>query len=147
METNARRIGLKAAALLRKQERDSLNLFRALPHQTPIFESVATELGIIGGNRSGKSTTAAVRFASIARNKPVFDSRGREHNLRLPHQRNRKLLMWVIGLDWEHLGKTIWRLLFEHGLFKVILDEDTKKWRAFDPTNPRDAARELQARP
>lgn len=101
--------------------------------------------GVVTHN-SGKSTAAAVKFAAVARDKPVYGPDGEPIEQRLSHQKNRPLLMWVIGLSWEHVGSTIWRLLFKPGLYKIIRDraDGTGPWRAFDPV--KDAGREMECR-
>jgi hypothetical protein len=136
---------LIAAAEYARLKNDGLELFRAMPTQMPVFNSTATEILARGGNRSGKSTCLAVRFASIARDKPIIGSDGKPIDLRLPWQKNRSLMMWVVGLQWDHIGSTIFRLLFKRGLYKIIRDEHTGAWRAFDPVG--DNLRERDARP
>lgn len=136
---------LKAAAELSRRQNDGLAMFRAMPTQEDFFHSNASEIGLWGGNRSGKSTSAAVKFAAVARDKPVYDSHGNAIEQRLPWQKDRPLLMWIVGLQLNHLGQTIYRLLFRPGLYKIIRDERTRRWRAFDPVA--DAHRKSEAKP
>lgn len=124
---------IKAAAELSRRHNDGLEMFRALPNQVPALQTKASEYLLRGGNRSGKSTIAAVRFAGIARQKPVYGPNGEVLVQRMPHQMDRPLLMWVIGLSWKHIGDTIWRLLFKPGLYKIVRDPETKKWRRYHP--------------
>lgn len=108
--------------------------------------SITTEAGsyisddVISHN-SGKSMISAVRFASIATDIPVTTKNGDRIYCRLPHQRGRPLTMWCIGYGETHIGQTLYRLLFQRGAFKIIRDEKTHLWRAYDPTDPRDLAR------
>jgi hypothetical protein len=94
--------------------------------------------GLVTHN-SGKSTSAAVKFAAVARAKPVYGSDGQVFEQRLPHQQGRKLTMWIVGLQLNHIGQTIHRVLFRPGLYKIIRDEATQAWRAYDPV--KDAGR------
>jgi len=102
--------------------------------------------GIVSHN-SGKSTSAAVAFASIACDIPVTLSDGTEVNLRRPHQRGKPLVMWVIGYDQKHIGQTIYRLLFKMDLFQIIRDKETNSWRTFRRWDPEDAERIAEAKP
>jgi hypothetical protein len=87
--------------------------------------------GIVSHN-SGKSTSAAVKFAAAALDMPVTLSDGTEVHCRRPHQRGKTLTMWCIGFDEKHIGQTLHRLLFKPGLFKTAYDPDTKKLRAWN---------------
>lgn len=90
---------------------------------------------------------SATRFAAIARDMDIQTQDGRLIPARLPHQRGRPLIMWVVGFDLAHIGQTIYRVLFRAGLYKIIQDPVTAQWRAFDPTNPYDAENEDLAKP
>ena len=96
--------------------------------------------GIVSHN-SGKSMISAVRFASIATDIPVTLKSGEQVHCRLDHQRGRPLTMWCIGYGETHIGQTLYRLLFQRGAFKIIRDEKTKQWRAYNPQDPADIAR------
>lgn len=135
----------RAAAELARRSNDGVEMFRPLPHQERVFTSKVTELLVRGGNRSGKSTTAAVLFAAAARDKKITLRDGRRLYARLPWQRRRPLLMWVVGEQWQHIGDTIWRMLFKPGLYKIIRDDETGLWRPFLPEC--DADREKDAKP
>lgn len=91
--------------------------------------------GIVSHN-SGKSTCCAVKFAAIARDKPITLKNGRKVHMRRKYQRGKNLRMWVIAYDAKYIGQTIHRLLFEPGLFKIIRDPSTGQWVTFDPHNP-----------
>lgn len=137
-----------AAAELAKRRSDALGLFRLLPgKQEAVAHCKVRETLIRGGNRSGKSTLAAMRFAAIATDRPIYDSKGRPIEMRLPHQKGRPLTMWLVGYKNDHIGQTLHRLLFRPGLFKVIRDKNTNLWRAFRPWDADDKAREDQAKP
>ncbi len=111
MKINRRQF--QAAAELTRRQNDGLALFRSLPHQDEFFRSDATEILVRGGNRSGKSTVTAVRTAAIARDMAVTLSDGSVVQQRLSHQKGRPLLIWVIGIQANHIGATLHRLLFK----------------------------------
>ena len=123
----------KAAAELKKRKMDALELFRATPIQAEILKCDVRKYLLRGGNRSGKSITAAVRFASIVRGIPVRSTDGDIIHCRAARQEGRPLLCWVVGLALDHIGQTMHRLLFRPGLFQIVRDEKTGMWRAFNP--------------
>lgn len=146
----------KAAASLAAQYRDGLRMFRAVqplpgketwPNQVGLFDSTATEILLGDGNRSSKSMCAAALFAAIFRDVPVTTWDGRQINCRMKHQRSRPLTMWVVGLQLNHIGQTIYRLLFEPGAYKIIQDKKTGIWRAWMPWYGDDADRWDDTRP
>jgi hypothetical protein len=124
----------------------SLSLFRPLEHQEPFFRNWARQHLLRGGNRSGKSTCAATMFASVALDIPVTLSDGSQLSMRKPWQKGKCLRMWVIGFDLRHIGETIHRLLFREGLFKIIKDKETGRYRAYRPWDPEDSSRESEVK-
>lgn len=124
-----------------------LETFVSQPHQDAIFISMVRELLVQGGNRSGKSVCCAVLFAALAMNKEITLSDGRKINPRQKHQQGRPLTMWVIGYSLTYIGQTIYRLLFQPGLFDTIRDSETGRFRAFDKTDPKDMERRAMVRP
>lgn len=134
------------------EESDAIKLFRPMPpefmSQEDVLRAECLHKLIRGGNRSGKSTIAAVMFAAAARDMPITTWSGEEIHVRRPWQRGKPLLMWVVGYDWDHIGDTIYRLLCEpnHSL-KMIRDLETGVLRAFKPWDPSDAAREDETEP
>lgn len=139
--------GLQYAIELARRHNDGLGMFRAFQTQLPFFESQSSEFLLRGGNRAGKTISAAVKFAAVVRGKSVHDRDGNAIEQRLPWQKNRPLLVWCIGLQWTHIGDTIWRVLFKSGLYRVIRDQPdgNSPWRAFDPV--KDKGRELECKP
>jgi hypothetical protein len=131
-----------AAVIAERRARDeeALSLFRAMPSQVGFIESLASERLVRGGNRSGKSTIAAVEIASAACRRPVNGPDGKP--LRMKYPTNRPLTIWIIGLGETHIGDTLYRLLFLPGAFYCIKDEETGKLRAWNPSDPKDMARE-----
>ena len=51
----------------------------------------------------------------------------------------------IIGRDWKHIGMVVYPMLFRAGAFKIIKDEKTDEWRAYNPV--KDAKRKDEARP
>lgn len=115
--------------------------------QVGLAKLTTNEQGAISTNRSGKSTVCAAKIAAAARNVPLLAWNGEQIDCRLPHQKGRPLTIWVIGLQLNHIGQTIFRLLFQEGAFRMIDDEDTGAWRAWRPWSKSDAARESRTRP
>lgn len=101
--------------------------------------------GIIHHN-SGKTLCSSLRFAAIARDIPITFSDGTEVELRLPHQKNRPLLMWCVGYDLRHIGQTLHRVLLRANLYKIIQDKDSGQWRAYDPSREDDRLREAECK-
>jgi hypothetical protein len=142
---NSVTVGVETAALeLERREREALHVFRPLPHQRPIYENDAKEVIIRGGNRSSKTINAAMKVVSEALRIPVQDGNGNSFPLFTPA---RPLLIWAIGYDEEHIGTTIYDRLFEPGLFRVLRDEVTHKWRTYRPWVPEDCARKNETKP
>ena len=68
----------KALKELSLRQCDALDIFRPMKYQEPIFLAGSTETLGRGGNRSGKSTCMAARFAAIARDMPITLEDGRK---------------------------------------------------------------------
>lgn len=135
-----------AQALIAAKGRFSstLEMFRPTEKQEPFF--LAMELDYIiemllgGGNRAGKSICATICMASFILNRPVTFNDGSKHHMRPERWRNEALKIWIVGYDWKHIGKTMHRLLFESGLYRIIRDQKTGKWRAWNPEDPAEAS-------
>lgn len=105
------------------------------------------ELAGVLHHNSSKSMCAATLFASIVRDKPICTWDGRMIETRRPWQKGRPLLTWIIGLQLNHIGQTIYRLLFKAGAYKIIKDKQTGDWRAFRPWDPEDRERRNEVKP
>lgn len=134
---------IQALAEYGKRKVDAISMLRPYPHQEKIFEDRCQESLVLGGNRAGKTLSCAVKFAAAARDIPITMEDGRQVHIRRDHQRGKPILMWVFGLDMNHIGKTIHRVLFrsEPALFYIIRDEITSAWRSYQPWNPSDLER------
>lgn len=121
---------------LAKRQVDALRLYEPMPAQDKFHRCKASEIVVRGGNRSGKSTCAFVEDARCMRRMD-------------PYQKypDKPLLMYVIGYDQDHIGRVVHRMLFRAGVFKIIRDQTTGKWRAFRPSDPADAGREAETKP
>lgn len=125
-----------------KRQVEMLRLFRPLPYQVPIFTSKAPDLIVRGGNRSGKTTSASVLFASLAMGKPIIGPDDKPLPSPWPKHwpKDGGLLLWCVGYDEKHVGQTIFRHLFMPGLFRVIKDPVTGKYRTYQPWRTEDQA-------
>lgn len=147
--------GIKALQALAADLHDGLKMLRLIgPDLDPSFNDQVglaklstNEQGAISTNRSGKSTVCAAKIAAAARNVPLIAWNGEKIDCRQPQQKGRPLVIWVIGLQLNHIGQTIFRLLFQEGSFRMIPDEDTGAWRAWRPWDKADVARENRCRP
>lgn len=148
--TSSVAITQKQAAIAREaisRQSEAMLLFRADERQIPCLQCERRETLIRGGNRSGKSTLAAVRFAAQATDRPVLGPDGEPYYQRRKDQQGRALTMWVVGIQLNHIGQTVHRLLFRSGLFKVIRDKKTKQWRAYREWDEEDRERRDEAKP
>lgn len=135
--TSARQF-VEAVTQLRKSKLDGLKMLRLTPKQAAIAADPCSEILIEGSNRASKTLVAAARFSSIARGIPIKTTDGKEVHCRLAHQNDRALLMWVIGDHLRHIGQTIYRVLFQPGLFRIVMDQDTGFYRAWNPVTFKD---------
>lgn len=115
---------------LARREREALNLFRPLPHQVPIFTSRARELLIVGGSRAGKSMCMAAEISAAALGVPIIGPDGKPLPMKY---RKPPLTIWLIGKEENH-SSTWHRLLLEDQYeLKIVRDDQTGQWRAFNP--------------
>jgi len=119
---------------LRERKVESLKLYRPNPNQEKIHECTASEILVLGGNRSGKSLSTFIEDARAVTGQDPFNKYPKENGV-----------LVVIGKDWKHVGLVCYPLLRKPGAFKIIKDEITKEWRAFNPNT--DEHRRHEARP
>ena len=138
------------AALAGEEERrakEALRVYRPAK-QMPFHLSHARELILRGGKRSGKSVGVAAEFTSRVLGYQIYGPGGKSIPLKFPVSTPKDpLLYWVIGWDIDHIGQTMYRLLFQGGLYRVIKDKLTGIWRTFNPANDDDAARYEESQP
>ena len=150
-DKSARFLALATELVNRRIE--ALQLLRLLPTQEAAARATAKEVSQRGGNRAGKSLLAAALTASVALQQPLTTYSGEIIPprylvpLNADGKPSRPRQIWIVGYDGNHIGKTIHRLLFKAGAFKIIRDKQTNAWRAYQPWNPEDAAREGEVKP
>lgn len=139
-----------AKAILERRERmsNALLLFRPTLKQELFFRAMTQdqllEVAVTGLNRGGKSVAVAVWFAAVVLDEPVTMRNGEKLHMRPRRWAGENLLCWAVGYDWTHNGETMYRLLFEPGLFAIIKDKKTGEYRSYDPTIPGDLARKSE---
>jgi len=120
---------------------NALSMFRPSEHQEQFFlafeRDKLDEILLGGGNRAGKTLCASVAIASAALNHPITFRDGSKHSMRPARWMGEPLKIWIVGFDWSHIGKTLHRLLFKKGGFRVIKDKDSKKYRCWNPDKDR----------
>jgi hypothetical protein len=128
-----------------RREREILKVYRPSIQQGPIHRSKASEIIVRGGKRAGKSVAVSALFASRVTGTPVIAEDGTEiHSPWSPPTPDYPRIYWIIGWDTKHIGQTIFRLLFlpgQGGSYRVIQDEKTGQWRAWNRANPEDRKR------
>lgn len=90
---------------------------------------------MIGGNRSGKSLCTFVEDAWAATGTHPIEGK-------YPSEGGNLV---IVGQNWKHIGLVVVPYLFRAGAFKIIRDEQTGMFRAFDPIA--DAPRAKEAKP
>ena len=113
---------------------ESLRLYRASPLQERMHASMASERLVIGGNRSGKTISAAVEVARAAVGCDPYNKYPKSD-----------AVIAVVGRSYSHLGMVCVPYLLRADRFKIIRDSRTQQWRAFDPVS--DASRKAEAKP
>jgi hypothetical protein len=134
--------GLREARLrqiheeLTHRKMEALRLYEPQAEQAAFHASLASERIIRGGNQSGKSLAA---FVETARAAVGADPYGK-------YPTDRPLTIWIFAYNALQIGRTVNRLLFRDGAFYMIQDEVTCQWRAYRPWDPKDRARQKEAK-
>jgi hypothetical protein len=113
---------------------ESLRLYRPSPKQDEMHACMASERLVIGGNRSGKTLCSAIEAARAAT--------GQDPHGKYPEKDG---VLACVGRNWGHVGLVLVPYLLRAGAFKIIRDEQSGEWRAYDPA--RDADRKAQCKP
>lgn len=113
---------------------EALRLYRPTQMQEKVHESRASEILVIGGNRSGKSLCTFVEDARAVCGKDPYGKYPEKDGI-----------LAIVGKDWKHIGLVVYPMLFMAGAFKIIKDEQSGEWRAYNPVT--DAHRERDAKP
>lgn len=119
---------------LRERRNEALKLYRPNPQQEEIHKCRASEILVIGGNRSGKSLCTFVEDARAVTGQDPYGKYPKENGV-----------LVIIGRDWKHIGLVVYPMLFHQGAFYIIKDEHTGDWRAYNPVA--DAARKSERKP
>jgi hypothetical protein len=129
----------KLARELAARRLEAIRLYEPQDWQESFHQCEATNRIIRGGNRSGKTTAASVECARAAL--------GRDPHGKYPDYSDSEenMIIFVVGFDQRHIGRKLHRILFRAGAFWIIRDEETRRWRTFDPEG--DAHREKQKKP
>lgn len=119
---------------MRERRLEALRLYRPTPQQEEVHKCRASEILVIGGNRSGKSLCTFVEDARAVTGQDPYDKYPKENGI-----------LVIIGRDWKHIGLVVYPMLFKAGAFYIIKDEQTKEWRAYNPAT--DFARKAERKP
>lgn len=120
---------------------EALRCYRPTNIQLEFHQSGAPERVVRGGKRSGKTVSCSAEFASAVTGMPIIAPDGKPVKRHYP---KKNMLCWVIGFDLTHIGQTIYRNLFEPGIFMVLPVGDGT-WRTMNPANAEDKARAAEA--
>lgn len=120
--------------VLADRRMEALVLYRPTELQDKIHQCRAREILVIGGNRSGKSLCTFVEDARAVCGKDPYDKYPKKDGV-----------LVIVGKNWNHIGVTVYPMLFKAGAFKIIKDATTGAWRAFDPVA--DAGRVSETKP
>lgn len=115
---------------------EALKLYRPTPQQAAVHQCKASEILVLGGNRSGKSLCTFVEDARAVCGKDPFGKYPEKDGI-----------LAVVGKDWKHIGLVVYPMLFMAGAFKIIRDEATQEWRAFNPESDRHRSAEAKPAP
>lgn len=113
---------------------EALKLYTPSALQEEVHACTTSEVLVIGGNRSGKSLCTFVEDARAATGQDPYGKYPEKDGM-----------LVIIGRNWTHIGLVCVPYLLKAGAFKIIRDEQTNKWRSYDPS--RDSARKHLAKP
>jgi hypothetical protein len=111
-----------------------LKLYKPNKNQEEIHQTKASEILVIGGNRSGKSLCSFVEDARAVTGQDPFKKYPEKDGM-----------LVIIGKDWKHIGLVVVPYLFKPGAFRIIKDSETGEWRSYNPAN--DSARRSETQP
>lgn len=112
-----------------------MRLYQPTQAQWDFHKCLASEVLVIGGNRSGKSLSTFIEDAWAATGTHPIEGKYPKENGNLI----------IVGANWRHIGLVVVPYLFKAGAFKIIKDEATGNWRAYHPV--KDVARKAEAKP
>ena len=113
-----------------RRKMEALKIYEPTGIQQAFHSSKATHRLVRGGNRSGKTTVAAVELARAVCGVDPF--------LKYPVEGGRA---FCVGRNLDHIGNVMWRKLGRSGAFRIIRDLQTKQWRTYKPWEKSDLDR------
>jgi hypothetical protein len=113
---------------------EALRLYHPSPKQDDFHASTVSERLVIGGNRSGKTFSSAMEIARAATGQDPYKKYA-----------ERDGVIACVGRNWSHIWMVMVPYLLRAGAYKIIRDEQSGEWRAFDPV--RDVNRKAQTKP
>lgn len=117
-----------------RRDLEPLPLYKPMPQQQAFHESDAFIRLAIGSNRAGKTIGCAAEFSRAVLNCDPY--------AKYPTSG----IAYIIGKSLKHIGDTIYRKLFQPGVFRMIRNE-RKQWEIFRPWTPQHLGREAETRP
>jgi hypothetical protein len=127
----------QALAEMVKRRREALKLYWPLDIQDEFHKSQILIRLLLGGNRGGKTTPAAVEVARAVTGQDPYG--------KWPKTDGNFI---VVGKDGSHVGKVMYpRLFLRRRNFLTIRDRETGLWRSWRPWDEWDVANKDQAKP
>lgn len=123
-------------AELARRDCEPLRLYEPLPAFAEFHKCRAQERALIGGNRGGKTTAAVVEFVKIIT--------GQHDDPKFPKTNGRA---YLVAKDEKQIAGVFYRKLFRPGLFDIIRDEQTGRWRVYRPDQDAHRAHEKKPAP
>lgn len=96
-----------------------------------------TQFSVINAN-SGKTVTVAACFTAVLKDKEITLHSGERIRMRPERWRGEPLLAWCFGYNHSHIATVLYKALFRADLFRMIRDQRTGQWRAWDPSKKQD---------
>ena len=136
LSLSQRRFLYKIIKEVSSRRKESLKLFRPMVNQEEFFACRAPERVLRGGNRGGKTLSAAVEVARAVT--------GSDPHGKYPATNGK---FACVGWDLQHCADVMFVKLFGPGPFKAIKCPITGDFRSFDPTIKYDSEHEWLAVP
>lgn len=121
---------------IRERRLEALRLYRPNPNQEKVHATAASEVLVIGGNRSGKSLCTFVEDARCVTGQDPYGKYPKENGI-----------LVIVGKDWKHIGLVVVPYLFRAGAFRIIKDEVSGEWRAYNPATDEHRKKETKPAP
>jgi len=129
LSQSQRRFAARAIQEIANRGMEALKCYQPVPDAEAFHQSDARLRLLIGGNRSGKTSTAVAEAGMIAMGVHPYNEHPKTDGL-----------IYAVGYDWKHVGKVMAAKLLQPGMFYIIRDEETREWRPVVPDNEYDAA-------